>query len=74
MVVLTVKGLKVLHYWMMQVCTKTYINSNVAAELGLQEPLLRVNFSVLNGHTETFETFPLSIPLKTWMEYQNYEL
>ena len=38
--------------------TKTYINSDVAAELGLQGQLKRVNISVLNGHIETFETTP----------------
>ena len=36
--------------------TKTYINSDVAAELGLQGQLQRVNVSVLNGRIETFET------------------
>ena len=39
--------------------TKTYINSDVAAELGLQGQLKRVNVSVLNGHIETFETTPV---------------
>ena len=39
--------------------TKTYINSDIAAELGLQGQLKRVNVSVLNGHIETFETTPV---------------
>ena len=39
--------------------TKTYINSDVAAELGLQGQLQRVNVSVLNGRIETFETSPV---------------
>ena len=39
--------------------TKTYINSDVAAELGLQGYLQQVNVSVLNGHVETFETSPV---------------
>ena len=39
--------------------TKTYINSDVAAELGLQGQLKQVNVSVLNGHIETFETTPV---------------
>jgi len=32
--------------------TKTYVNSDVAAKLGLQGQLQRVNVSVLNGHIE----------------------
>ena len=39
--------------------TKTYVNSDVAAELGLQECLQQVSVSVLNGHVETFETLPV---------------
>ena len=39
--------------------TKTYINSDVAAELGLHGQLQKVNVSVLNGHVETFETSPV---------------
>ena len=39
--------------------TKTYINSDVAGELGLQGQLKRVNVSVLNSHIETFETTPV---------------
>ena len=36
--------------------TKTYINANVAAEIGLQGELKRVNVSVLNGQLKSFET------------------
>ena len=36
--------------------TKTYINSDVVAELGLQGCLQQVNVNVLNGHVETFQT------------------
>ena len=39
--------------------TKTYINSDVAAEIGLQGRLQKVNVSVLNGHLESFETTPV---------------
>ena len=39
--------------------TKTYVNSDVAAELGLQECLQQVSVSVLKGHVETFETLPV---------------
>ena len=45
--------------------TKTYINSDVAAELGLQGCLQRVNVSVLNGHTETFDTFPVECTIES---------
>ena len=39
--------------------TKTYLNADVAAELGLQGHPQRVNVSVLNGQVETFETTPI---------------
>ena len=39
--------------------TKTYVNADVAAELGLQGHPQRVNVSVLNGAVETFETTPI---------------
>ena len=45
--------------------TKTYINSDVAAELGLQGQLKRVNISVLNGHIETFETTPVECTIES---------
>ena len=36
-------------FWMMQALRPTYINADVAAELGLQGCLQKVNVSVLNG-------------------------
>ena len=45
--------------------TKTYINSDVAAELGLQGYLQQVNVSVLNSHVETFETSPVQCTIES---------
>ena len=45
--------------------TKTYINSDVAAELGLHGQLQKVNVSVLNGHVETFETSPVECTIES---------
>ena len=45
--------------------TKTYINSDVAAKLGLQGQLQRVNVSVLNGRIETFETSPVECTIES---------
>ena len=42
-----------------------YINSDVAAELGLQGQLQNVNVSVLNGHIESFETFPITCMIES---------
>ena len=39
--------------------TKTYLNTDVAAEMGLRGRLQRVNVSVLNGQLESFETAPV---------------
>ena len=39
--------------------TKTYLNTDVAAELGLHGQLQKINVSVLNGQVETFETLPV---------------
>ena len=36
--------------------TKTYVNSDVAAELGLQGESRKVTVNVLNGQEDTFET------------------
>jgi len=47
------------------VSTKTYINSDVAAELRLQGQLQRVNVSVLNGHVEAFETSPIECMIES---------
>ena len=43
--------------------TKTYLNSDVAAELGLQGNCQRVTVNVLNGRTETFETMPVEFEI-----------
>ena len=45
--------------------TKTYINADVAAELGLQGCLRRVNVSLLNGKVETFETSPVECAIES---------
>ena len=45
--------------------TKTCINSDVAAMLGLREQLQKVNVSVLNGHIETFETSPVKCTIES---------
>ena len=45
--------------------TKTYINADVAAELGLQGHSQKVNVSVLNGQVETFETTPVEFTLES---------
>ena len=45
--------------------TKMYINSDVAAELGLQGQLLNVNVGVLNGHIESFETSPITCMIES---------
>ena len=45
--------------------TKTYINSDVAAELGLQGCLQQVNVNVINGHVETFQTSPVECTIES---------
>ena len=45
--------------------TKTYINADVAAELGLQERSQKVTVNGLNGKTETFETNPVKVELES---------
>jgi len=39
--------------------TKTYIDNDVVAEMGLQGRLQKINISVLNGQVESFETTPV---------------
>ena len=41
------------------VSTKTCVNADVAAELGLQGHPQKVKVNVLNGQVETFETTPV---------------
>ena len=43
--------------------TKSYINADVAAELGLQGRTEKMTVNVLNGQVETFETKPINIEL-----------
>ena len=45
--------------------TKTYINADVAAELGIQGTTDTVTVNVLNGQVETFETSPIDVELKS---------
>ena len=45
--------------------TKTYVNADVAAELGLQGRTERVKVNVLNGQIETFETKPVDVTLQS---------
>ena len=45
--------------------TKTYLNADVAAELGLQGHPQNVTVNVLNGQTETFETTPVEVDLES---------
>ena len=45
--------------------TKTYINSDVAAELGLQGKTERVTVNVLNGQIKTFNTRPIEVQLES---------
>ena len=41
--------------------TKTYLNTDVASELGLKGKLQRINVNVLNSQVETFETSPVEL-------------
>ena len=45
--------------------TKSYINSDIAAELGIQTVTQKVKVNVLNSNTETFETMPVSVKLES---------
>ena len=45
--------------------TKTYINADVAAELGLQGSFQKTNVNVLNGQVETFLTMPVEFELES---------
>ena len=45
--------------------TKTYINTDVAAELGLQGKFQKASVNVLNGQVETFVTMPVEFELKS---------
>ena len=45
--------------------TKTYVNADVATELGLQDRTENVTVNVLNGQAETFDTKPVSVELRS---------
>ena len=45
--------------------TKTYLNSDVAAELALQGNCQKVTVNVLNGRTERFETMPVEFEIES---------
>ena len=45
--------------------TKTYVNADVAAELGLKGKTERVTVNVLNGQVETFETRPVDMEIES---------
>ena len=44
--------------------TKTYVNADVAAELGLQGRTERIKVNVLNGQVLTFESKPIDVQLQ----------
>ena len=46
--------------------TKSFINTDVPAELGLQGKLQKVNVNVLNGQTETFKTMAVAVELENF--------
>ena len=46
--------------------TKTYINADAAAELGLQGRSQKVTVNVLNGQNETFDTMPVKVELESF--------
>lgn len=45
--------------------TKTYINADVAAELGLQGQVQKLTVNVLNDNVESFETMPIEVGLQS---------
>ena len=45
--------------------TKTYLNADVAAEMGLQGESKKVNVSVLNGQLKSFETTPVECTIES---------
>ena len=46
-------------------CTKTYVNSDIAAELNLKGTLERVNIVILNGRSESLETMSVEFGLES---------
>jgi hypothetical protein len=51
--------------------TTTYINTDVAEEMGVHGQIETTTVSMLNGRTETFETAPVEIELEslTWRQW-----
>ena len=45
--------------------TKTYVNSDVPAKLGLNGKSQKVKVNVLNGHVETLDTTPIEVILQS---------
>jgi hypothetical protein len=45
--------------------TATYLNADIAAELGLQVEMQKTTVSVLNGMVETFETTPVEVGMES---------
>ena len=45
--------------------TNTYINSDVAAQFGLQSKMESVTVNVLNGQVKTFKTRPVNVELES---------
>ena len=45
--------------------TKTYLNTDVAAELGLSGQLQKIKVNVLNDRVETFETMPVEFKIES---------
>ena len=45
--------------------TCSYLNSDVAGELGIQGTLAQVSVGVLNSQVETFETCPVKVQLES---------
>ena len=45
--------------------TKTYVNADVAAEIGLKGKTEKVTVNVLNGQIDTFEIQPINVRLKS---------
>ena len=45
--------------------TKSYVNSDVAAELGLERKTEKISVNVLNGQIETLETKPVNVELQS---------
>jgi len=49
----------------MAVLRRTYLNSDVAAELGLVGQSERITVSALNGQYEVFDTMPVEVTLQS---------